>query len=398
MTQFASFEKPVVTTGTSTAYQLDLPSLSAMTDFAMLVNFHIACGDTPTIQINAFWAKAIKDSSGLALSADDIKADDTLNIMFDMSKDCFEIIGSLWGGWGGWDWSDWDVTINTTVTLTRDMYYNNLTITSPGILIPNWYRVFVAWTLSGNGKIQRNWLIGNNGAWATWWVWVIMNQGSLNAELLSGHGWQWSTWAFPSNGSAGANGVSANPSYSTINWVAGGNWGSVWGWFTVWIWWTGGISTRWILYNIASLKRMYEIIWPASVSFPTTQYMWISSSGWGWGGNYFWWGWASWGSNGWLIRLAVNILNRTWTFESIGWDWGIWNNGIWGWIWGGWWGWWGGNWWVVIVIYWTLTSLWSSTLTWWNGGLWGYTFTGWTETRAPSWVNWNAWVLIQIAV
>jgi hypothetical protein len=104
MTQFWSFEKPVVTTGTGTAYLLDLPSFSAYTDFAMLVNFHIDCDAGATIEINNFWAKALVDSAGVSVEAMAIKADDTLNIMFDVSKDCFEIIGSLWGwtrGWGG---------------------------------------------------------------------------------------------------------------------------------------------------------------------------------------------------------------------------------------------------------------------------------------------------------
>lgn len=62
--------------------------------------------------------------------------------------------------WFG-DGSDGDVTINSgTTTLTRDMYYNNLTITSTGVLNPAGYRIFVKGTLdissvSSGGGIKR---------------------------------------------------------------------------------------------------------------------------------------------------------------------------------------------------------------------------------------------------
>lgn len=46
------------------------------------------------------------------------------------------------------DGSDGDVTITTTTSLTRDMFYNNLTISgATGIIATNGYRVFVAGTL-----------------------------------------------------------------------------------------------------------------------------------------------------------------------------------------------------------------------------------------------------------
>ena len=44
--------------------------------------------------------------------------------------------------------SDGNVTISGTVTLTRDMYYNDLTIPSSTTLNPNGYRVFVKGVLS----------------------------------------------------------------------------------------------------------------------------------------------------------------------------------------------------------------------------------------------------------
>lgn len=58
--------------------------------------------------------------------------------------------------------SDGDVTISTNTNLTRDMYYNNLTINTGITLNPSGYRIFVKNTLTtnGTGKIARN---GNNG-------------------------------------------------------------------------------------------------------------------------------------------------------------------------------------------------------------------------------------------
>jgi hypothetical protein len=65
------------------------------------------------------------------------------------------------------DGSDGDVTITTGVTLTRDMFYNNLAVNSPGVLDPAGYKVFVLGTLSGNGTIRRNGANGGNAAGTT---------------------------------------------------------------------------------------------------------------------------------------------------------------------------------------------------------------------------------------
>lgn len=65
------------------------------------------------------------------------------------------------------DGSDGNVTIAGTVTLTRDMYYNNLEIPSGQILDPAGYRVFVKGTISGTGTIRRNGNTGNAGSGVT---------------------------------------------------------------------------------------------------------------------------------------------------------------------------------------------------------------------------------------
>lgn len=62
---------------------------------------------------------------------------------------------------GGWallfgDGSDGNVTISATTTLSRDMYYNNLTVNAGVTLNTNGYRIFVKGTLTNNGTIQNN--------------------------------------------------------------------------------------------------------------------------------------------------------------------------------------------------------------------------------------------------
>jgi len=54
---------------------------------------------------------------------------------------------SYGSGWFG-DGIDGDVTISNTVTLTKEMYYKNLTITSTGTLKPAGFRIFVSGTLT----------------------------------------------------------------------------------------------------------------------------------------------------------------------------------------------------------------------------------------------------------
>ena len=58
------------------------------------------------------------------------------------------------------DGSDGDVTISTETSLSRDMYYENLTVNST--LVTNGYRIFVRGTLSGTGTIKYP--DPNNGA------------------------------------------------------------------------------------------------------------------------------------------------------------------------------------------------------------------------------------------
>lgn len=83
------------------------------------------------------------------------------------------------------DGSDGNVTLGAgTTTLTRDMFYNNLTIPNGSVLDPAGYYVFVKGTLTqqGNGKIARN---GNNGGAGTAAVTTTAGTGGTAGSALS---------------------------------------------------------------------------------------------------------------------------------------------------------------------------------------------------------------------
>lgn len=86
------------------------------------------------------------------------------------------------------DASDGDVTIAADTTLTRDMYYNNLTVNTGKVLNPAGWRIFVkgTLTLSGTGKIASNGGAGNNAS-ATGGVGAIEDARNLkvNGSLAS---------------------------------------------------------------------------------------------------------------------------------------------------------------------------------------------------------------------
>ena len=57
---------------------------------------------------------------------------------------------------------DGDVTIASNTTLTRDMWYNNLTVNSSRNLITDGFRVFVRGILTLTGSIIANGSAGSN--------------------------------------------------------------------------------------------------------------------------------------------------------------------------------------------------------------------------------------------
>lgn len=288
--------------------------------------------------------------------------------------------------------SDGNVTISGTVTLTRDMYYNDLTIPGGTTLNPNGFRVFVKGILSGSWNITRNGNAWDNASGATAGnAGAVLNQWSLNAEVAGWNGAAWyvNLW-FYAVGAAWSNGSNANPSLVNVNGVW---WGA---------WWyagsasSGGTSTRGALYNIL----WFNLVHPATAwSTPTANYLSIAWSGWWWSGATnaaSWssggWGWA--GGNGGCCLFAVNMWNFTGIVSLV---WGVGGNGGDGsgfWI-IGWWGWgWGGNGWTFIRIYGQIIGSATFTLTGGNGGAGGTGASG----NGAAWTNGNAGTLIDIQV
>jgi hypothetical protein len=219
-------------------------------------------------------------------------------------------------------WSDWDVTIAGTVTLTRDMFYNNLVIPSGQTLNPNGYRFFVKGTISGTGSITIN---GNNGGAGGNNIGdggpggaggAALNQGTINFASAGGAGGDGGNGvATPS-----AAGTSKNPSLTNVNWVAGGAWGSGLAGAGVAAG-AGGVSTRWDYYNQ---------VFPMGLLHPATQGVVLnylagatSSGGTWWTGagsrpSNAGWGGGGAGSNGGTVRCAVKIWNFTGVVSLVG--------------------------------------------------------------------------------
>ena len=109
-----------------------------------------------------------------------------------------DIIISDFGIHGFGDGSDGDVTISSPTTLTRDMYYNNLTVNDT--LTTDGYRIFVKETISGSGTIT--WGTPNNGANAT-------NSTGARGGAQSGSG--------PLKNTAGSDGCDGSIHGSTID-------------------------------------------------------------------------------------------------------------------------------------------------------------------------------------
>lgn len=135
-----------------------------------------------------------------------------------------------------WNWQDGNATIASgTTTLTRDMFYNNLTLQTGAILESAGFMIFVAWTLTqeGTGYIRNNgW---NGGNWGTGW------NGSNGVNGTAGAGG--AAWAAAAGGTLPA----------SIAWVAGGAGGAGGQWagsnasaWTNWIAATNALGSNWV--------------------------------------------------------------------------------------------------------------------------------------------------------
>lgn len=142
-----------------------------------------------TLNVSALGAKTIKKNVSTDLATGDILVNQIVTVVYDgTNMQVISFLPSLSVPNFG-DGSDGDATISSPTTLTRDMYYNNLTVNST--LNTAGYRIFVNGTLAGNGTIANN---GNNGT----------NAGAGTA----GTGGATNGGYFPNQ--AGTNGTSSN--------------------------------------------------------------------------------------------------------------------------------------------------------------------------------------------
>jgi len=146
-----------------------------------------------TFEVNSLGAKALKIRTDADLTSGDIEEDSMVGARYDAGNDWFQMItpsslapttltkatkseaeagtdndtyvtplrvkeAILYNkDWYG-DGSDGDVTISSPTTLTRDMFYNNLTVNDT--LSTGGFRIYVKGILTGTGVIQNN---GGNG-------------------------------------------------------------------------------------------------------------------------------------------------------------------------------------------------------------------------------------------
>lgn len=143
----------VVDTGAADAYAI-APS-PAITAYAagQIFTFKVANANTTasTLNVNGLGAKSIKKSTSNALESNDLSVGQIVTVAYDGTN--FQLLAHndpIFGAFG--DGSDGDVTISAPTTLTHDMYYNNLVVTST--LTTAGYRVFVRGTISGAGTVQ----------------------------------------------------------------------------------------------------------------------------------------------------------------------------------------------------------------------------------------------------
>lgn len=332
-----------------------------------------------------------------------------------------------------WDWRDWDVVISVDTTLSRDMYYNNLTVT--GTLNTTGYKVFVKNLLqvTETGVIQAN---GNN--WGNAWNGTnAIVQTNPNPQWLWGTGWVW--------GTATASGTISG-TIAWVSWWDGNRWTTFWdttsylvgnGWnngtavthslltLSGNLWWVGWYRGGWpwasagawstvtqIKQNItdALLARdMYWFDW-TNISLYKSGWVWGWGSWWGgwiWGassGNEAggWWGWWGWSwASWWIVRIRAKQIINNWYIQA---NWGNWGNG-----WNGWsllswfanwwcWGWWGAgwNWWYILLV--CRVYQWD----WVNEANWGTGWIAWTTyasySAASNGSNGAIWEIFRITL
>ena len=130
------------------------------------------------------------------------------------------------------DGSDGNVTISSgTTTLTRDMYYNNLTVNGTGTLVTAGYKIFVKGlttvdTSGGGGGINHRGGNGGNASGATGGAAGTITNGTQLSQAQDGKAGGNGAASAGNNGSNGVAGTTTTFNLVNSNGVAGGVGGS----------------------------------------------------------------------------------------------------------------------------------------------------------------------------
>lgn len=117
------------------------------------------------------------------------------------------------------DGSDGNVTVSSgTTTLSRDMYYNNLTVSGSGAILTGGYRIFVANTLTVNTTGTGITNPGGNGGAGTSSTGGTAGSAAAGGTLPAGTAGTAGIWQ---NGGSGANGIAGIAKTFVLNNVSG---------------------------------------------------------------------------------------------------------------------------------------------------------------------------------
>jgi len=299
------------------------------------------------------------------------------------------------------DGSDGDVVISGNTSLTRDMYYDDLTIQTGFTLSTKGFRIFVKWTLNceWTGKIASNgWAGGTGGIGVN--TWVAPSGGAAWAADYTGATLPtpkvWVIGAVGGSSSNGITGTAVTLNETMTAAVAGGAGGAGS---------SGSPGTGWAAGSAGSNPVMRPRTYQSAYNLYDMTGSTItrheiaptggSGGGGGWNGsNNIWGGGGGSGSTGWFISIFANIITNL-NVEALGWAGGaggatnIVNTGG-----GG--GWAGWNGWFILLFYGSKTTV-TATVTWGAAGA-GWVATAPATNSGVAGTAGNSWVVLQIQI
>lgn len=300
------------------------------------------------------------------------------------------------------DGSDGDVVISSNTSLTRDMYYDDLTINNGITLSTKGYRIFVKGTLNceWTGKIASNGWAGGAGA-------IGVNTGVAPAGGTAG-GADYTGATLPTPkvwvvGGAGG-GVAGNGTTGTAVTLNETMTSAVAGWAggagssgspgTGWAAGSAGSNPVMRPRTYQSAYNLYDLINSTITRHEIAPTGGSGGGGSGNGWNNMWGGGGGSGSTGGFISIFANIITNL-NVEALGGAGGaggatnIAPTGG-----GGWWA--GGNGWFILIFYSTKTTV-TATVTGGAGGA-GWVATAPATNSGVAGTAGNAWVVLQIQI